>query len=72
MEELEEICALPGLDMLFFGPADFSQGAGIPNQFGHPLIAETRRQIARCAREHGKFAGTVGSAGNFSELVDMG
>ena len=72
LKELEEICALPGLDMIFFGPADFSQGAGIPNQFGHPLIAETRRRIAECARRHGKFAGTVGGPGNFDELVDMG
>jgi len=72
LEELEEICALPGLDMIFFGPADFSQGAGIPNQFGHPLIDETRRRIAECARRHGKFAGTVGGMGNFDKLVDMG
>ena len=27
---VEEICALPGLDMIFFGPADFSQGIGKP------------------------------------------
>ena len=72
LAELEEICALPGLDMIFFGPADFSQGAGIPNQFGHPLIDQTRRRIAECARRHGKFAGTVGGAGNFDALVDMG
>ncbi|MBO4298839.1 MAG: aldolase [Clostridia bacterium] len=72
LAELEEICALPGLDMIFFGPADFSQGAGIPNQFGHPLIDETRRRIAECARRHGKFAGTVGGPGNFDALVEMG
>ena len=72
LAELEEICALPGLDMIFFGPADFSQGAGIPNQFAHPLIDETRRRIAECARRHGKFAGTVGGAGNFDRLVEMG
>ena len=72
LAELEEICALPGLDMIFFGPADFSQGAGIPNQFGHPLIDQTRRRIAECARRHGKFAGTVGGPGNFDALVDMG
>ena len=72
LNELEEICALPGLDMIFFGPADFSQGAGIPNQFDHPLIDETRRRIAECARRHGKFAGTVGGPGNFDRLIDMG
>ena len=72
LAELEEICALPGLDMIFFGPGDFSQGMGIPNQFGHPLIDENRRRIAECARRHGKFAGTVGGPGNFDQLVEMG
>ena len=72
LKALEEICALPGLDMIFFGPGDFSQGMGIPNQFSHPLIDENRRRIAECARRHGKFAGTVGGPGNFDQLVEMG
>ncbi|MBR6533718.1 MAG: aldolase, partial [Clostridia bacterium] len=33
LAELEEICALPGIDMIFFGPADFSQGIGKPCVF---------------------------------------
>ena len=72
LAELEEICVLPGLDMIFFGPADFSQGAGIPHQFDHPLLEETSRRIAECARRHGKFAGTVGGHGNFDHLVELG
>lgn len=72
MEELEEICALPGIDMIFFGPADFSQGLGIPNDFGNERILEARRRIAYTARKHGKFAGTVGGAGNQDELIKMG
>ena len=71
LEELEEICALPGIDMIFFGPADFSQGIGAPCS-NDPRIDETRRRIAKCARKHGKFAGTVGGAGNFDALVEMG
>lgn len=72
LEELEEICALPGLDMIFFGPADFSQGIGRPYDCGHPEVLEVRKRVAECARRHGKFAGTVGGPGNFDELVDMG
>ncbi|HPB18112.1 MAG TPA: aldolase/citrate lyase family protein, partial [Clostridia bacterium] len=30
LDELEQICQLPGADMIFFGPADFSQGIGAP------------------------------------------
>lgn len=72
MEELEEICALPGIDMIFFGPADYSQGIGKPFQFNCPEIAEARRRIAETARRHGKFAGTVGGVGNFAELISLG
>lgn len=72
LAELEEICALPGIDMIFFGPGDFSQGIGKPMQTGDPEIAEVRRRVAECARRHGKFAGTVGGPGNFDELVAMG
>lgn len=71
LAELEEICALPGIDMIFFGPADFSQGIGAPNS-NDPRIDETRRLVAETARKHGKFAGTVGGAGNFDALVEMG
>lgn len=72
LPELEEICALPGIDMIFFGPADFSQGIGKPFQFSDPEMAKTRKLIAETARKHGKFAGTVGGVGNYRELVDMG
>lgn len=72
LAELEEICALPGLDMIFFGPADFSQGAGIPCEWDNPILDQTRRLIAKTARKYGKFAGTVGGAGNFNQLAEMG
>jgi 4-hydroxy-2-oxoheptanedioate aldolase len=71
LAELEEICALPGIDMIFFGPADFSQGIGDPCG-SDPRIDETRRLVAKTARKYGKFAGTVGGTGNFDALVEMG
>lgn len=72
MEELEEICALEGIDMIFFGPADYSQGIGIPNDFGNEKIIEARKRIAYAARKHGKFAGTVGGMQNQDDLIKMG
>ena len=72
LEELEAIAALPGYDMLFFGPGDFSQGIGAPGVFDHPKLIETRKRIAELANKHGKFAGTVGGPGNCKELNAMG
>jgi 4-hydroxy-2-oxoheptanedioate aldolase len=72
LEDLEEIATLDGIDMLFFGPGDFSQGIGAPGEWSHPLIVETRRRIAETAIRHGKFAGTVGTLDNMDELIGMG
>jgi 4-hydroxy-2-oxoheptanedioate aldolase len=72
MEELDEICSVEGIDMIFFGPADFSQGAGYPNEFNNPKLIEAKKRVAYAAREHGKFAGTVGGPANQDSLIQMG
>ena len=72
LEELEAIIALEGIDIVFFGPGDFSQGIGAPGQFDHPLIAETRRRIAELCVKHGKFAATIGPPAMLPQLIDMG
>ncbi len=72
LEELDAIAALPGIDMLFFGPGDFSQGIGAPGVWDHPKLLDARRRVAEAALAHGKFAGTVGSPANLAELIEMG
>ena len=72
LSELDEICALDGIDMIFFGPADFSQGIGAPLDFSNPEIDRVRRLIPKVAKKYGKFAGTVGSPDNIGDLVKMG
>ena len=72
LEDLDAIAALDGIDMLFFGPADFSQGIGAPAVWDHPLLVETRRKVAAACGKHGKYAGTVGAPSTLAGLVDMG
>ncbi len=72
MAELEEICALPGIDMIFFGPADFSQGIGNPAEVFNEETLKARRLVAETARKHGKMAGTVGGTANFKALEEEG
>jgi len=72
LDTLEEIAALEGFDMLFFGPGDFSHGIGAPGQWEHPLLLKTRERVAAVARKHGKFAATVGGPGDFKKLISMG
>lgn len=72
LRELDAIAALEGVDMLFFGPGDFSQGIGAPGDWNHPDLLAARRLVAATARKYGKFAGTVGSPASLPELVEMG
>lgn len=72
MDQLDEIAAVEGIDMLFFGPGDFSQGIGAPFQLSHPRVQEALRYTVEVARKHGKFAGVVASFDNLQTLIDMG
>lgn len=72
LDELEAICALDGIDIILFGPGDFSHGIGAPGQFDHPDLLEARRRVAEYANKHGKIAGTVGALSNLQELLDLG
>ena len=72
LAELEQICALDGIDMIFFGPADFSQGISAPCCWDDPRIAQCRKLVADTAKKHGKYAGTTGTVENIAEYSAMG
>ncbi len=72
LEDLDAIAALEGIDMLFFGPGDFSHGIGAPGEWDHPKLIDARKRVAEAAVRHGKFAGTPGTLDNFDDLVQMG
>ena len=71
-----QLLILGGITIILNGNSNISngvlQGIGKPNQFDDPQVKETRELVARTARKHGKFAGTVGGPGNFDDLVKMG
>ncbi len=72
IEELDQIAELDGIDMLFFGPGDFSHGLGIPGEFNHPDVTSARKAVVAAAKKHGKFAGTVANKENVRALADEG
>lgn len=57
INNLHEICSVPGLDAVLIGPHDLSCSLGIPEQYDHPRFAEAVRTIFKTAREHGVGAG---------------
>jgi 4-hydroxy-2-oxoheptanedioate aldolase len=72
LAELEVIASLPGYDMLFFGPGDFSQAIGKPGAWSDPEIIEARKRVAEVAQKYGKYAGTVGSPEQIESLKTLG
>ena len=72
LEELDGICSVPGIDIVFFGPGDFSQSIGKPGECNAPEVAAARKRVAAAALRHGKFAGTVGSPSRVRELQQEG
>jgi 2-keto-3-deoxy-L-rhamnonate aldolase RhmA len=57
IENLAEICSVPGLDAVLIGPHDLSCSLGIPEQYDHPRFDDAVRTIFRIARQHGVGAG---------------
>jgi len=72
LAELDAIAALDGIDIIFFGPGDFSHGIGAPGVWDHPKLIEARKRVAEVALAHGKVAGTVGNPDNAKDLIAMG
>ncbi len=57
--ELDQMLALPGLDVLFIGPSDLAQSLGYPGQPNHPdVTALADEVVAKCQRA-GVKTGTV-------------
>lgn len=54
-----EIARVPGVDMLFFGPGDFSVLSGIPGEVEDARVRDAMRQTAAAARDAGKRFGTL-------------
>lgn len=57
LNDLEQIAAIPGIDVLFLGPFDMSQSLGIPGQVDHPLLQEIAERVVKTAEKAGKAAG---------------
>jgi 4-hydroxy-2-oxoheptanedioate aldolase len=72
MDEIDAIAAVDGIDMLFFGPGDFSHGIGKPGQYGAPEVVSARRRMVEACRVNGRLAGTVASLESVPELLEEG
>jgi 4-hydroxy-2-oxoheptanedioate aldolase len=72
MAELDAIAQVEGIDVILFGPGDFSHGIGCVGQIDDPRVVAAERQVAETARRHGKFAGAVAGLNTLSAKMALG
>lgn len=72
MDELDAIAAVQGIDLLFFGPGDYSHAVGEPGNTNHPEVNKARELVVQAARRHGKYAGTMAPPGKLEAWIEMG
>lgn len=73
LQEVEAIAALPGVDVLFVGPADLAHSLGIEGDPLHPDLMAAAATVAAAARAHRKVAGVLtGSVQHLSGYREMG
>lgn len=59
VNNIEEIAAVDGADVLFVGPADLSYNMGIRDQLEAPQFVTALQKVSAAAKKHGKAAGIL-------------
>jgi len=73
LENLRDIADVPGVDGVFFGPADLSASMGFLGQPGETAVREAIRSGIRTVRAAGKAAGVLAPDRAFAqEYIDAG
>ena len=75
LAEIDEIAALPGVDIAFVGPTDLSIALGVPGMVTSPTIIAAIERVAQSCRAAGKwsavYSGDLESARGYAGSVDL-
>lgn len=73
VEEVDQIAAIDGVDLVFVGPSDLSQSLGVVGELTHPRCLEALDRVAEACRRHGKQWGAVTPTPEYARLlIDKG
>ena len=73
LEHVRAIAEVQGVDMVFFGPGDFSVLSGAPGNTSSKEVLKAREKVAKDALAAGKRFGTIfATAEQAKQLLDMG
>jgi 4-hydroxy-2-oxoheptanedioate aldolase len=69
LQNLEEICSTPGLDMVYLGVYDISQALGVPGEVANPKVIKVVRDCVRLIDSKGLVAGSVARDRDYLRLL---
>ncbi len=76
LECVEDIAAVPGVDVLHIGSSDLSSDLGVTGELTHPKIKAAFERIVAACHKHGKIPGIGGLAGadtkNYDYAIKLG
>ncbi|KAH8700703.1 Pyruvate/Phosphoenolpyruvate kinase-like domain-containing protein [Talaromyces proteolyticus] len=73
VENVEAICAVPGVDLVFIGPNDLAQSllGYVPARGDEPEFVAAIDKIITAARKHGKWVGRMVNNGTAAKLASQ-
>jgi 2-keto-3-deoxy-L-rhamnonate aldolase RhmA len=60
VENVEAICAVPGVDAVLMGTSDLTMGMGLPGQLDHPKVAAAFERVIAACKANGVTPGIGG------------
>lgn len=69
LDNIEEIAAVPGVDVIHIGTNDLSTDLGHPGELTHPDVLAAIGRVAKACKANGKYAGVGGLTGG--DVVKM-
>jgi 2-keto-3-deoxy-L-rhamnonate aldolase RhmA len=73
VENIDEIAATPGIDVLFIGTSDLSFSLGLRGRQNEPLLEENLAKVVAAGKKHGKFLGRpAGSPEQVAQYREQG
>jgi len=73
VENLEEILSVKGVDMVQFGPMDYSISIGLPGEINHPKVREAEEKVIKTALKMGVVPrAEIGSPEDAKRYIELG
>jgi 2-keto-3-deoxy-L-rhamnonate aldolase RhmA len=63
LDNIDDIAAVPGVDIVHIGTNDLSTHLGHPGDLTHPDVFKAIERVVKACKANGKFAGVVGLTG---------